>query len=370
MKRFLFFLGRETVLSAAEVKAVFSRMGISIAIAQTPNRGHLIIDTPGEIDAQEMMDELGGIIKIAERIDTTGSVRESIYSHLMKVQADGKIVLSLNNKKLALETKKRVKSEGRNLRYIEPKNTATILHNNLVKKQGDLTIIGNSVFVTKAIQPIEEFGERDYGRPGRDSKSGMLPLKLARTMINLAEVQKGGTIYDPFCGSGTVIMEALLMGYAQVLGSDMSEKAVSDTKRNIDWLKKERGLATGEIEIFQHDATNQNPIIKNDSLDAIVTEPFLGKPLRGRESNKDLQDQKVQLETMYREALRTLSDKLKKGGRIVMIVPRFRHKGAWITLGLKDTFEEVGLRNDPESPYHYARPEQHVGREVWVLTKK
>ena len=104
-----------------------------------------------------------------------------------------------------------------------------------MEHQGDITIIDGAVFVTKAIQPIESLGERDFGRPYRDAKSGMLPPKLAMMMINLAGQSLGATILDPFCGSGTILMEAATIGYTNLMGSDISPKAIDDTRQNFAW---------------------------------------------------------------------------------------------------------------------------------------
>jgi tRNA G10 N-methylase Trm11 len=59
---------------------------------------------------------------------------------------------------------------------------------------------------------------------------GMLPPKLARMMINLTK--NNTAIYDPFCGLGTVLIEALHMGRIHILASDISEAMVSATEKN------------------------------------------------------------------------------------------------------------------------------------------
>ena len=56
----------------------------------------------------------------------------------------------------------------------------------------------------------------------------MIPPKLARTMINLAVGEndpKSITVFDPFCGTGTILMEGLMVGVT-VMGSDLDHEAV------------------------------------------------------------------------------------------------------------------------------------------------
>ena len=61
-------------------------------------------------------------------------------------------------------------------------------------------------------------------KPYRDMRRGMLPPKLARSLVNLAIGAKSPsdmTILDPFCGTGTVLMEAMLLG-THVVGTDLA----------------------------------------------------------------------------------------------------------------------------------------------------
>jgi tRNA G10 N-methylase Trm11 len=57
------------------------------------------------------------------------------------------------------------------------------------------------------VQNIDEYSKRDYSKD-RDMQIGMLPPKLSQMMINLSG---GKTIYDPFVGLGTVLIESLYM---------------------------------------------------------------------------------------------------------------------------------------------------------------
>ena len=78
----------------------------------------------------------------------------------------------------------------------------------VVIKGHDKVFIGKTV----AIQDIENYTKRDYERPARDAKTGMLPPKLAQIMINLGGLTKidhdqeethavQHTLYDPFCAA-------------------------------------------------------------------------------------------------------------------------------------------------------------------------
>lgn len=372
MIRYLFILGREPQLSTAELRAVFSRLGINYTVFRENNE-HWIIETPKPIAPNVIMQELGGTIKIARQISKETSIEDAICRHLEKNQPK-KIEFSINDgsdRTLALTIKKELKQLGRSVRYIEPKNTATVLHNNLVSHQGDITIIGNDVYVTEAIQPIEELSERDFGRPGSDGRSGMLPPKLARMMINLSESPKTATLLDPFCGSGTVLTEAFDLGYNSIIGSDLSPKAVADTKKNLEWFqsRQQSAISYKQLRVFVSDAKKIDKQLPEKSVDVVVTEPFLGNPLHGNESVKFLETQSQTLLKLYREAFVALHQVLKPGGIIVCVIPAFRIPNGWIRIPLAAEMKNIGFSPMPlsqkEMSLMYARPKQHVGREIW-----
>ena len=137
------------------------------------------------------------------------------------------------------------------------------------------TFSSKRIYITKtvAVQDFKMYGFRDYERPARDRRSGMLPPKLAQMMINLSGAQPGQIVWDPFCGSGTILMESLLMGISAI-GSDISEKAISDSRENLKWLEHHFKIQN-QWKVFVEDARKGG----STKADAIVTETFLGPPL-------------------------------------------------------------------------------------------
>ncbi|MEK7212870.1 MAG: DNA methyltransferase [Patescibacteria group bacterium] len=232
-----------------------------------------------------------------------------------------------------------------------------------------------SLAKTLAVQPFEEFGARDFGRPGRDDLSGMLPPKLALMMINLAKIPLSWVILDPFCGSGTILTEALLLEYKNLIGTDISDKAMENTKKNIEWTlqnhkSQSRGLGTNhKLTLIESDIRNLSEKLKLNSVDAIITESYLGKPLRGRETEAELRQQAEELKKLYLISFEQFKKVLKKDGAVIFLVPRFRFKNSWITINLKPAVEKLGFKVEILLPGHeyltYARPNQLVGREIW-----
>ncbi len=372
----LFQLGREPNLSKAEIFAIFQQKHISFDILSL-EKDLLLLETDHTVSATDLMRRLAGVVKISERLFEHEASVLGIATYLFIAVPEGKIEFSLSGSgvgKTALQVKKMLKERGRSVRYIEPKNTATILHNKLVEKKTDLTLFKNALFVTRAIQPIEELSERDFGRPGFDAKSGMLPPKLARMMINLSGAKPTDTLLDPFCGSGTVLTEALHLGIHRIVGSDASEKAVSDTKQNIVWTKEQFHISGVEAEVIVAKAEALKEYLKPNSIDVLVSEPYLGKPLKGNESAAFLQKQVEDLRQLYFAAFSSFASILKPGGKVVFVIPQFRVNGSWLMIDCVEEIQQLGFTLSPlldtDPSLLYWRPDQLVGRGVWRFVRE
>lgn len=374
--KYLFQLGREPHISAAETKAVFARDHVSYN-TETEDTHYLIIETTQALDPDALIHMLGGTIKIAECVGAAENPMDKISAYLTEARPEGKIEFSISGneaRRLGLHIKKTLIAEGRSARYIEANNTATIIHNRLVEKKSDITIVGNAIFVTRAVQPIEEWSERDYGRPGRDSTSGMLPPKLARIMINLSGAHTNDVILDPFCGSGTILTEALLMGFTHVIGSDHSPTAIEDSKKNIAWTgSKNAECRIQNAQLILTDVRKLNSQLGSASVNTVITEPYLGKPLRGSEPERLVRDQVAELKKLYAETFASFHTILKPKSIVIFIIPRFRHGNDWITINCQEAIKKAGFDILPFSEEHphllYFRPTQHLGREIWRFRK-
>ncbi len=139
---------------------------------------------------------------------------------------------------------------------------------------------------TLAAQDVEAFAKRDFGKPVRDMHVGMLPPKLALIMVNLSRNTAGDLpheIWDPFCGTGSIVIEAARL-VVDCFGSDLASKMVVATKENIKHFFPDFNTQN----IIQHDATK--PFSGKKESHAVVTEGYLGpicsKPLSESEFQK------------------------------------------------------------------------------------
>ena len=161
-------------------------------------------------------------------------------------------------------------------------STAQILKNDVLGKGFELVVLKNQskeIYArTLYIQDLEGFVTRDIERPESDTKMGVLPPKLARMMVNFTAL-RDGVIWDPFCGSGTILMEAGVLGF-NLLGSDISDLAVDATTKNILWLNRDGDIDGVLYETFKINITRAESDIlkklKHTNISAIVCEPFMG----------------------------------------------------------------------------------------------
>ncbi|KAL3936162.1 MAG: hypothetical protein SGBAC_008461 [Bacillariaceae sp.] len=137
-----------------------------------------------------------------------------------------------------------------------------------------------------------------------------IKTNLAYNMVRLADIKQGAHIADPFCGSGTLILEALEVYKKKVfcVGMDVSRRSANGAKENA--LAENCG--DDICKFVCSDARGLRKHLKDDSLDAIISNLPWGI-MTGHKEGADLK-------TMYEVFLRTAWYVLKPGARIVMLV--------------------------------------------------
>jgi len=244
-------------------------------------------------------------------------------------------------------------------------SAAVLLHQRIeefvIYQLADQVAIGETI----AIQNIDHWTNKDRQKPYADRKKGMLPPKLARVMVNLAtNGGSEGLLYDPFCGTGTVLIEGLEMGL-NVVGSDLDQEAVIGAKTNLAWFKDQQRL-TGEVNIFQADVSQVKKERFSQPVDYLVTEPFLGKP---KPNLEQLPGIFRGLEKLYLGAFKQWQQILHDGSKLVVVFPRVEGgKQNYDLSGLIDKLSAQGytlLVNFGELRYH--RKDAVVQRDILIF---
>ena len=232
--------------------------------------------------------------------------------------------------------------------------------------------------VTVYVPETEGFKERSTERPYVTSGIS-LSSRLARLLVNISGVAKGQVLLDPFCGSGTVLGEALLKG-ADCIGVDRNHGSVERTKENLAWFlsQSQRGAQhLPSYSVVTGDATNLRKSLGDQMVDAIVSEPILMPRLSSPPTLEKARRLIKHASMIYSDALYEMSGVLRRGGRMVLVTPSLRTiEGKDVTLSFDD-LKEIGLRpfQPPGTPaYEYPLRVSHqstrwIRRMVYALER-
>jgi tRNA G10 N-methylase Trm11 len=417
MTLYAFILGRKQMLSVAEIINTIGNTAKIVDI--TPEALIAAFDAP-LTDEQRALNGLGGTIKIVE-IFTEESDRSQmagiISEHLTEKfgNAESKIlyaisVYSFSEKqdnilhKILTDIKRNlaesdIKSRYINKNFLNPE-TAAIKGENLIQKGAEIVVIQGRFKVffgtTKAIQDIDAYTNRDYNRPFRDARLGMLPPKLAQIMINLSgkvSIAKNQTpdqhLYDPFVGLGTVLAEAMLMGFSTV-GSDIDRQVIEKAQTNLDWIKNQTSNSITPAQTFRlfcRDATTLSAQDLPEKIDLVITESYLGPPVTRIPSTEEIKKTHTHIREIVTKFFANLRQILPIGTPIIICLPVYRSQSGYIRIdNLTDKISGYGFKAEPlisnkfaakfglktqESPsLMYDRPDQLVGREIWKFVKQ
>jgi len=381
----LAIIGREKKLAYAELESVFGDI-------QKYGDYAVLFDSQ-EADS---LSHLGSVIKIGKIISTvpadsryTEQIISYLVTHFKQTQVNsidfgisvyGDFMHGNDYKNLLIQVKKSLKRQGIKNRFVVPKhqelNAAQIKHNKLLRTGVEILLVQNdgeiTIVHTTQIQDIDNYTKRDFGRPSRDMAVGMFPPKLAQIMLNLAQITPTTTVYDPFCGSGVVLQEAILRNNT-VWGSDLSEEMVKASIQNLNWLSHEYSLSI-PFDVFSTDATKLSKV--PTELYSIITEGYLGTMLSVVPSEYQLQTLITELSRLYIEFLQACKKVSPQPENIVITLPCWqmstRSDSQVEKLKIIDQIINLGytikqFKSVDSSELIYKRPTQIVGRQILVL---
>ncbi|MFA5995897.1 MAG: methyltransferase domain-containing protein [Patescibacteria group bacterium] len=372
MNKYLAVLGNTPELSALELITLYNNI--------TWQHGSI-----AQLDTLPDIDQLGGTIKTAKiigQIDRSLAGIEQLKDYLAQLQLPDKklhfgfSVYAADNqvtpevvthyakkiKPIGIAWKKdlRVNGSVRLVESLEPALSSVIVKKeHLLDQQTDFIIAIYKKHIilgqTLTVQPFEEYAQRDYGRPQRDHFSGMLPPKVAKMMVNIVQPQPAETLLDPFCGSGTVLQEALLLGHKNIIGSDISKKCIEDSANNLAWLK------LPNVPLHLSDILQLSNILPVNSINCIVSEGYLG-PVHPNKTEKIHR----QLTKFYQDVFTVLPKLLAPNARLVIALPAWRRFDGMLTLPLQNVLQQNHFEPFHE-PIFYGRAHAQVVRHIYFL---
>ena len=390
---YLAVLGRQPEISIAELEALFGKVQkisekIAIFDAKNPK-----------------IERLGGSLKLAQKLD------KKPLEYLANLP-NGKITLGVSDYSRnasrktavteALKFKKILVRHKRSVRVVENKeamlSTAASLHNGLSGKNErkiEFIKLNNDWYKVIGVQDIDAYTKRDQARPARDAFVGMLPPKLAQILINLCgPLPADSVVLDPFCGTGVVLQEALLMGY-KAYGTDLSERMVEYTEKNLSWLIDNK---KGTLKTIRDNGSGMSKEPHNDGRDeaspkstfllsngdatsfqwiqpinAIACEGYLGKPFSKIPTGIELKEQKQECKSIVLGFLKNLANQIKPDTPVTIAIPAWlQENDNYERLEILDDINKMGynVENKSREGLLYHRANQVVARDIIILRKK
>ncbi len=393
--KYVAIAGRQPLISLAEIQALYDKAARLVG-------KKLVFFEINEDDKKNIspdINRLGGSLKLGRFFDTDFS---KLAKFLATAHPEGKITLGISDfskqkksglaKQKSMELKRNLAKIGRSVRVItsnEPEiSSATAHHNQLGEKAGcfEIFLIDREIYLSLGTQNITAYTERDQARPARDAKVGMLPPKLAQILINLCgKLPEGTRVLDPFCGTGVVLQEAAIMGYVPY-GTDLNERMVEYSKKNLSWLFNERNQKRFKIlpdliqkkdqiieSISVGDATN---FTWEGEINAVAFEGYLGTPMSKPPVDIKFKTEKAKCREIAMGFLKNITPQIKSGTPVVMALPAWlRENGKYAGLNILDEIQEMGYNFEKfqdlsQSDLLYYREGQIVAREIIVIRKR
>lgn len=425
---FIFSLGGNPQLAQKEIAAVATILPFPWSITiLSQSLVQLKLESQNEdllyASIWKMQQRLGGTVRIVGLDEpvfpSLEELERGILNFIIKEAAGRKIDFGISLldtiseiksvDRLAFSIKKGLKNQMLAARVVLAKegqalSSAQVIHNNLArKKPSDGTWQGKGMEIdifkdrygyrfgqTITIQDINGYAHRDFDIPVANSSSGMLPPKLAQMMLNigLAGLKRDSVrIYDPFCGNGRVVEEALLMGYF-AFGSDIEPDKVKASMVNTRWIFQEyseqlkdlnnRGALSPEQLFWQQDATKEfeseraqaefmNHFKFEDKVDpslVLVTEPYLGEPRRTPMSKEEGELWAQKLEKIYYQFFIQWSKRRDILQKMIIIFPKAVLRQGELSLYQRMVDSLTDLRYSSNVLATFGRSDALICREI------
>lgn len=381
MEKFIFIKGKNSELSSLELASYLDSRNLDYSIVED-SENFTVIETE-EID-KGMIKQLGGILKIAKVVNESNKIDSKSLEGLEKMIGGKVFGLSVYSEKdeqniykiVGNQLKKRLKSLGINAKYFgfasnrRPRMTnVEVIKKRLVEESVEIVVCVSKKFyigTTQALHNPFEYQKRDMERPVQRPIFS-IPPRLANIMINLAGAKEDDILLDPFCGIGTILQEAALRKI-KIRGIDKDEICIESAKQNLLWLAKEYKLQLDLEKIRHGDATRIGEYFDGNSIDAIATEPYLGPPLKGNQSQEDVKAIFEEIRPLYEKTLKEMYKVLKKGKRAAIVSPCIRTRGnRTVKFDFKELAERAGFKiiNSVTD----AEKRHRTIREIFVIEK-
>ena len=395
-------LGSNRELTKLELSEMLERSDLdSLEFLEWKDYLFLSMNKNAEKKLYNHLDNSGSIIKVGDifyegHISDETNLRKKIKHNLTRAiheKLGRKIKISINIQSQNIEERKKMsriirseirqitKPKGIDAKVIPTKKDSMELssyqyHKENIPKRGyeincflvkSKILLGLSKWVTNPFKDIKQ----DEERPMRFFTHGT-SIKLARTLINLSNALANEILLDPFCGTGTILLEALKQGI-NVIGVDKDPKCVHAAKANLNHftsLYPSKKRIKDKWSIYHHDSRNLNSVLSKN-IDVLVTEPYLGPFLKKLPSKEQGKKTMRELEDLYIRVLNGSKKHLKENGRILLIIPEYQYSQSdALYPDYNRISEKTSLKIVSHSKYFNVKIPVNIGRKHNIINRK
>lgn len=240
----------------------------------------------------------------------------------------------------------------------------------------EVVSLGENIYgLVQWYQNISLYETIDFNKPVGWMGIGMMPSKLALTLINIwvgeyedlssSTVQNWQlTIRDPFCGFGTTNFLANHLWYNTIWSDINTTQAKQNRKRRIN---KTLSQETVKSFFLKQDVTKElkSPIFRHATI--IVSEWRLGNTVTSRTAPATMHMYASQVQTVYTVFAKNLTEyqKDKKPVTLIMTIPVWLKYEISISQTILEQFASL-WRTARLIEQPYSREKQLVGRQILI----
>lgn len=305
-KLFFLFSGEHTTLPFAELKAILEAENHTFAILETLDQATRLEAESASIESirhRAAYTKICGLELFcckAEKEEIFTVMRAVDLTEILKKNESFAVrVVHVKNYASTIDTMTLERDLGK---IIQSQTTAKVNLKTPNKTFLGILTSGKFIFGLKIAEILPKpFVERRPKKKPFFHPSAM-QAKLARCMVNLARTKTGEIVFDPFCGTGSMLIEAALVG-CKVLGLDVQHRMAKGALRNLRYFGiSPEGVIVGD---------SRNPPIT--TVDCVVTDPPYGRSATTmRRTTKQLVE----------DFLTAIYDILSKSGKVCIATPK------------------------------------------------
>ena len=315
IREFIFDISKEyPLLARDEIICCFNAEGIQFELIKSTEDVLILKSDVSNETIRHISSRLSMSFSIGELLfvskPTIESIQEQAKNH--PINDKGRLAVRYKNRSDTYESKPFVQSVAdvyTKKRSVDLSNPDQVIY---------LLITPEVVFVSDQITQVNRSAFEQRKAQFRPFFSPIsLHPKIARSLVNISEVNEQNMLLDPFCGTGGILLEAGLMDI-KVIGSDISAHMVSGTKENLN----EYNITA--VNMFSCDIGDISTFLPNP-VDAVVTDFPYGK-------STSLQGESLQ--KLYTRSFMSIQQVLKLTGRAV-IGSAIKNVDPYVSSGLK-----------------------------------